>query len=118
TTAIEGSLVLVDDDQESLADGVPGSRRDACEPLVNGDDLEGEIALIERGGCDFQVKLARVEDAGAVAAVVYNPTGAPIAMNGDSGSVDIPAVMIGAADGQRLVDRLSDEGDEDDQNEI
>src|SRR5690606_32252971 len=34
-------------------------------------------------------------------------------MNGDSGSVGIPAVMIGASDGQRLVDRLVDGEDVD-----
>src|SRR5690606_1134106 len=45
----------------------------------------------------------------AVAAIVYNPTGAPIVMNGDRGSAEIPAVMIGDADGQRLVDRLAAE---------
>ncbi|HEX7079791.1 MAG TPA: S8 family serine peptidase [Gammaproteobacteria bacterium] len=109
--AIEGALVLVDDEVESSAGGVPGSTRDACEPLANADDLAGEIALIERGGCDFEVKIARAEDAGAVGVIVYNTTGAPIMMNGSRGSVDIPAVMIGTADGQRLADRLVD-GDE------
>jgi subtilisin family serine protease len=109
--AVEGAVVLVDDGQGSLSDGRRGSERDACEPLVNASDIAGEIALIERGGCDFQVKLERVEAAGAVAAIVYNTTGAPIVMNGDSGSVGIPAVMIGAADGQRLVDRLTDGAD-------
>src|SRR5690606_18122545 len=65
--------------------------------------------LVERGQCDFAVKLGHAADAGAVAAIVYNPTGAPIVMNGDRGSAEIPAVMIGDADGQRLVDRLAAE---------
>ena len=106
---LTGELRLVDDDSEFLADGSPGSRRDACEPLQNVDALTGRIALIERGGCDFQVKLSRVEDAGAIGAVVYNNAGAPIVMNGDQNSVRIPAVMIGTADGQLLVDELAAE---------
>src|SRR5690606_5664602 len=72
---------------------------------------EDAIVLIERGQCDFAVKLRHARDAGALAAIIYNPTGAPIVMNGDRGSASIPAVMIGAADGQRLVDRLA-AGDE------
>jgi hypothetical protein len=107
TGPAEGSLVLVDDGQTDLGSGAIGTVRDACEDLQNGADLAGNIALIERGGCTFQDKLQRAEAAGATAAVVYNNNGAPIVMNGDAGSVDIPAVMIGTADGQRLVDALA-----------
>ncbi|HEX6997508.1 MAG TPA: S8 family serine peptidase [Gammaproteobacteria bacterium] len=104
----EARLVLVDDGVAQLPNGATGSPRDACEPLTNGAELRGNIALIERGGCEFQDKVRRAEQAGAVAAVVYNTSGGPIAMNGDSGSVGIPAVMIGASDGQLLVNRLTD----------
>ena len=106
---IEEALVLVDDEQEELDDGSPGSRRDACETLANAAEIDGHIALIERGGCEFQVKLMRVEEAGAVGAVVYDNANAPIVMNGDAGSVNIPAVMIETPDGQALVDLLIDE---------
>lgn len=109
--SIEARVVLVDDGQNLLANGSPGSRRDACEPLINPFDLVGRIALIARGGCTFQLKLQRAEQAGAIAAIVYNNVGAPIVMNGDRGSVGIPAVMIGTGDGQRLVDRLSAEAE-------
>jgi subtilisin family serine protease len=105
--ATADALALVDDGQDLLSDGTQGSRRDACEPLVNASELTGHIALIERGGCEFQIKLGRVADAGAIAAVVYNTSGPPIEMRGDAGSVNIPAVMVGSADGQRLVDALA-----------
>lgn len=104
--ALEADLVLIDDGQSVLADGLTGSIRDGCEPLVNAAELRGKIALLRRGGCTFQTKLARVADAGASGAVVYNDSGAPVVMNGDAGSVSIPAVMISAADGQLLVDEL------------
>ena len=56
----------------------------------------------------FGSSIANAEAAGAVAVVVYSNVGAPIVMN-NSGTIDvhIPAVMIGNADGQRLVDRLA-----------
>lgn len=100
---IDGSLVLVDDETDTASD--------ACEELVNRSDVSGKIAFIQRGGCDFEIKIANAEDAGAVAAIVYNIAGDPIVMNGDEGTVDIPAVMIGQADGNLILaelDRLPD----------
>ncbi len=111
TDPIEETLVAADDGQAPLDNGGTGSTRDACQPLQNTDAVSGHIALIQRGGCEFQVKIMNAEQAGAVAVVVYNNSGSPMVMNGDVGSVGIPAVMIGTADGQRLVDRLA-AGDE------
>ncbi len=103
---VSAQLTLVDDGEALLSDGSTGSIRDACEDPGNADALQGQIALIERGGCDFQVKLDNVERAGAIGAVVYNTSGDPIVMNGDANTVGIPAVMISAAKGQTLVDEL------------
>jgi len=104
--AVEAPLVLADDGETRLSEGGTGSIRDACEALVNSDALAGSIALIERGGCTFQAKIARVEAAGAVAAVIYTTAGEPFVMNGTAGSAGIPAVMIGPADGSFLVDAI------------
>jgi subtilisin family serine protease len=113
---IEEELVLADDNAGEDATGgtAAGTTRDACQALANAEEMDGRIALIERGGCEFQVKIANAEDAGAIAVVVYHDTGAPIVMNGDSGSVDIPAVMISNADGEVLVDRLVADAEDDD----
>jgi subtilisin family serine protease len=106
--AIEGAVMLVDDGEEAIGAGGVGTTRDACEPLVNRAELAGKIALIERGGCLFEIKIGRVEEAGAIAAIVYNDAGAPITMNGTTGGVAaIPGVMIGTADGQDFVDALA-----------
>lgn len=98
--AIEAALVLVDDDNDASGSGTTA---DACEPPVNDAELSGNIALIERGGCNFDVKIQNAGDAGAVAAVVYSIAGDPIVMNGNAALVDIPAVMIGQADGNLIV---------------
>jgi subtilisin family serine protease len=103
---LQAKLILVDDAESTLADGGLGSIHDACEALVNGDELGDAIALVERGGCTFQAKIEHAEAAGAIGAVIYNPTGDPFVMNGTQGSVGIPAVMIGPADGAFLVDAI------------
>lgn len=103
---IEARLVLVDDGDTTLSDGSTGTTSDACEPLVNGGEVSGNIAFIQRGGCDFDVKVANAADAGAVAALVYNIAGDPIVMNGTSGLSDIPALMVGQADGNLFIERL------------
>ena len=85
-----------------------GSPRDACSALTNATRVAGRIVLVERGGCEFQMKIQNAENAGAVGVIVYNDAaGAPIVMNGDPNAVHIPAVMIGADDGQRLLTALS-----------
>lgn len=104
---LEADLVLVDDNDNTLPDGSTGSPIDACQSLVNGSELSGKIALIQRGGCDFDLKIQNADNAGAIAAIVVNLSGDPIVMNGASGSSDIPALMIGSADGDLLLDELN-----------
>ena len=103
---IEAELILVDDGDDTLDGGGAGTTADACEGLVNATELEGNIAFIERGGCDFDVKIANAEEAGAVAALVYSIAGDAIVMNGAAGLVDIPALMIGQADGNLILTEL------------
>jgi subtilisin family serine protease len=110
---VEGELVVADDGVGTREGTAAGSTRDACEPLVNANEMDGRIALIERGGCEFQIKIANAEDAGAIAAIVYNDSSFPVVMNGDEGSVGIPAVMIGVDDGEVLVDRLAAAAEDD-----
>ena len=106
---LEGRLVLVDDDDDQLEDGSAGTTFDACEPLINDSELFGNIAFIQRGGCDFDVKVANADEAGAIAAVVFSIAGDPIVMTGDSDLSDIPALMIGQADGNLLLDEIDAE---------
>jgi minor extracellular serine protease Vpr len=74
----------------------------ACSGLGSGS-LNGAIALIRRGTCDFNVKINNAQAAGATGAIVYQPSGggAPIPMLGlvDTG---IPAVMVSDSDGAAL----------------
>jgi subtilisin family serine protease len=100
---LDGDLILVDDGEDVFEDGTAGTLSDACEPLINSSDISNNIALIQRGGCGFDVKVANAADAGAIAAIVYNIAGDPIVMNGATGLSDIPAVMIGQADANLIL---------------
>ena len=100
---IDADLVLVDDADETLDGGGTGTTTDACQAIVNGTEVADKVALVQRGGCDFDVKIAHAADAGAAAVVVYNVAGDPIVMNGSSGLSDIPAVMIGQADADLIL---------------
>mgnify|MGYP001812299464 FL=1 len=100
---IEASLVLVDDGDTSLDTGATGSEADACQALINGDEVRDNIAFIQRTGCRFDEMVKNAADAGAVAALVYNIAGDPIVMHGESGLSDIPALMLGQADANLIL---------------
>lgn len=107
---IESRLILADDNDDTLDDGSAGTTFDACEPLVNGSDVSGNIAFIQRGGCSFQTKIVNADDAGAIAALVFNIAGGPFVMTAVSGLLElpnIPALMIGQADGNLILDEIN-----------
>lgn len=93
----------------ALVDDATGDAQDACEPIVNGGDLTGKIAVIRRGSCEFGVKVLAAENEGAIAAiVVQNVNEAPFAMGPGAagGDVTIPSIMVGQADGEDLIAAL------------
>ncbi len=94
-----GDLVLVED--------AVGNTHLACGDLSNEEEIDGKIALIDRGSCNFTVKVKKVQDLGAIAAIVVNNVGgAPIPMGGQDNSITIPAVMISLADGDAIKEVL------------
>ena len=96
---ITGPLVLVND---GVAAPPSGSVTDACEPLP-APLPAGSIALVDRGTCDFTLKAANVQAAGAVAMVIVNNIpGAATVPGGTSTAIRIPVVMISLAEGQRI----------------
>ncbi len=104
---ITETLVLVDDGVSIFGGGASGTTYDACEPLTNAAEMQDRIAFLQRGSCTFEEKLRNVQEAGAIAALVFDTEVTPILMAGPRDVIDIPAVAIGAADGQQLLDRLN-----------
>ena len=71
------------------------------------NNVIGKIALINRGTCNFTVKVKNAQNAGAIAVImVNNVTGAPIIMGGTDATITIPAVMVTLPDGNTFGDNL------------
>ena len=95
--------------QQGVASGVLRFVGKAFEEDIPAEGLEGAIALIERGEITFEQKVERVEEAGAIGAVVFNNR--PGRYYGDLQNPSaIPAVAISRGDGRDLLD-LIEEGD-------
>ncbi len=80
-----------------------------CTGATNGVDLDGHIAILYRGDCEFGVKTQNAELAGAIALVIINNIpGAPVGMAPGTagGNVSIPVVMISDADGATLMTEM------------
>jgi len=71
----------------------------ACEPLP-ADSLQGQVALILRGSCFFEVKLNNAQSAGAIAALIYT-NNQPVA-GWDPQTATLPALMITNEDGTAI----------------
>lgn len=94
-TPITADVVLVNDGTQPANDG--------CETLTNSGQVSGKIALIDRGNCNFTVKVENAQAAGAVAVIIVNNVaGSPIQMGGTSNNVNIPSVMISQSDGDAI----------------
>jgi hypothetical protein len=99
TTGVTGNVVVANDGSGVASDG--------CEPFINGGAVNGNIALVDRGTCNFSVKVKNGQDAGAIAVLVANnvATGLP-PMGGDDPTITIPSVGISQADGNDIRNNL------------
>ena len=79
--------------------------------LCNGEtivgDLTGQVAMISRGGCYFSDKIWNAQQAGAIAAIVYNNQGDGL-INMSAGSHEddtftIPGAFIGQTNGEGVL---------------
>lgn len=100
-----GDIELGDDG--STGDGT-GTANDGCEALVG--FTPGKIALLDRGFCEFGVKVVNAQDAGAKAVIIANTLGrefgTPMGPGAVGDQATIPSVMIGETNGARIKDAL------------
>lgn len=96
-------VVFVDDGSANPNQG--------CNAIINGAEVAGKIALIDRGGCEFGLKCLNAEQGGAIAVVVFNnAAGAGTIVMGAGAvgaSVTIPSVMLSYEDGQIIRNALA-----------
>jgi extracellular elastinolytic metalloproteinase len=82
-----------------------------CGPVNNPGAINGKIALIDRGDCQFSEKVYNAQQAGAIGVIIINRQSAGdslliMAAGTNAGSVTIPAVVVTWADGQKLRNNL------------
>lgn len=80
---------------------------DACTAILNGSQVSGKFALIDRGNCAFTVKAAAAQAAGAVGAIIVNNVSGPAQeMSGAAPGLTIPVVSLSLSDGNVVKNAL------------
>jgi Zn-dependent metalloprotease len=120
-TGVTGDLVLgldVDENAGTTGDqptnpfDTGGSKYDGCSPFTNAADLAGQVVMVNRGVCGFEVKARNIDAAGGIAAVIANRDPAPLTMAGDAeADPSIPSVSIGSDDRNAIAQAIEGSGD-------
>lgn len=93
SAGVSGALALVVDGVAPTSDG--------CDAIARGA-LSGKIAIVDRGTCDFSVKVLNAQKAGAVGVVIVNNVDGSAFSPGPGASankVRIPSAMVALAAG-------------------
>ena len=89
-----------------------GTSNSGCE-AADFAGFTGDIALIQRGTCDFSVKIANAVEAGAAAVIIFNEGNTPSARRSASAQPacpqNVPVLEMSAADGAPLVEFIRTE---------
>jgi len=78
------------------------SPADGCTAVAS---LSGKIAVIDRGTCDFVVKVKNAQNAGATGVIVANHAAggdAVMTMGGVDATITIPSIFVGLTDGAAI----------------
>ncbi|MEM7467911.1 MAG: M36 family metallopeptidase [Pseudomonadota bacterium] len=101
---ISGNVVLALDD----ANPSGPSTTDACTVIANVAAISGNIALVDRGTCTFEEKIANAQTAGASGIIIANNLDDTLfEAVGSDPAVSIPALFVGQSDGATLKSDLA-----------
>ena len=80
-----------------------GPNQEGCEPFAPGE-FEGQIVAVDRGSCNFSLKIQNIEAAGGILGIIITVNGATPFPGGFGGGdlPGIPAYMILDSDGDPL----------------
>jgi len=100
---VTGTLMNMADDTDPASDG--------CE--TTSQDLTNAVVIIDRGSCNFTVKVKNAQDAGATAVIMVNnkpdSEEGVIAMGGDDATITIPSLFVANSVGTSIRDALSND---------
>ncbi len=104
--------ILANGITDTLALAYDGSAADSlcCEAIINRSEIEGKVAVLYRGTCNFSLKALNCQDSGAVAVIIINNTSAaPIVMGAGTYGADvtIPTFLVEQAGGQAIAAALA-----------
>ncbi len=101
TGSLSANLILIQDTVDPTSDG--------CEFVVNGAQLNGNIAVIRRGTCSFVSKVVKAQNQGAIAVLIVNNQAGDVLMGGTTadGTVTIPAYSLNQSDGEAIIAQMS-----------
>lgn len=91
----------------AISSGSGAAANEGCTAFLNAAAVSGKIALVNRGTCNFTVKVANAQAAGAVAVIVANNTAGLPGMGGDDPSITIPSYGIQQAVGDSIRAQLA-----------
>ena len=103
--SITEDIVIADDGSANPTEG--------CNAFTNTSAMNGKIAMIDRGNCEFGTKVLNAENAGAVGAIICNNVAGSIFNMGpgvNGASVTIPSVMMSQEDCDSLKNYLPNPG--------
>ncbi len=89
------------------ADGAGATTTDGCSAFTNAGAISGNIAFIDRGTCNFTVKVKNAQNAGAVGVIIGNVSGSPNetippGMAGSDSTITIPTVSLAVGDANSI----------------
>lgn len=109
TDALWGGVVTEDIVGELISLPIDDINQLLCD--TTSTDFSGKFVLINRGVCEFSLKIFNAQEAGAIAAIMLNFEDDFVAMAAGtmSDEVTIPAIIIPSSMGQPLVDGLAND---------
>ncbi len=101
--SVDSQTMVVADPLDGCMDGADGQAATTLTGNFADGSMTGKIALIRRGVCFFTTKVMNAQNAGAIAAVIYNDDRPGlVVMGGPAIGVTIPSIFIEGAQGDAL----------------
>ncbi|MEO7936049.1 MAG: PA domain-containing protein [Dokdonella sp.] len=104
SAGLSSMVAVVSDGSANAAEG--------CNTLINAGQVQGRIAIVNRGTCGFGVKTRNAEQAGAIAVLILNnraeTPGDPLPVAGGFDyTIRVPTATVAYQAGQNLLSQLS-----------